>query len=352
MPSRIPAAGTPAVVGAASRSIPSPPATVSGLLAKSPTTSNMALRSRFAPGDDGNEGQAAMYDVRWSTEEIDEGNWDAANRVTNAPTPKPAGEVEQFRVYNLPSGRDVYFALKTYDEALNVSGMCDNAVGTTGTEYVAPAEVDDLMATAISDTEFLLTWTAPGDDGWLGTASEYDIRYDRVRLTPFAFSTATEVTGEPAPKPAGETDSCVVTGLDPDRNYYFALRTADELPTWSRVSNVMPALGWNNDIMAAPGTVIIDPVNGNDPVEIRFRTPEPAGPAAVTISWTDYTCSYCVKVLRHLVSGDYEPGAHYVTWDITNDAGEPPTPWWGEVRVRVHYNGAIADSAAVRIQAP
>ena len=325
-----------------------PPATISGLLTKSPTTSNVALQW-FAPGDDGDEGQAAMYDIRWSTAVITGDNWDAANRVPNAPIPKPAGEVEQFRVYNLPSGRDIYFTLKTYDEVPNESGLCDNAVGTTGTEYMVPAEVDDLRAIAINETDILLTWTAPGDDGYLGTASQYDIRYDRVRVTPFAFSVATEVTGEPAPKPAGQTDSCVVSGIDPDQNYYFALRTADELPSWSRVSNVAPSMGWNNQIMASPSTVNVDPVNGNDPVEIWFRTPEPAGQAVITISWSDYTCRYCTKVLRHLESGTYEPGAHYVTWDLTNDAGEPPTPWWGEVRVRVKWNGTITDSVTVRI---
>jgi hypothetical protein len=326
-----------------------PPATISGLLPKYPTTSSMVLQW-FAPGDDGDEGQAAMYDIRWATSEITGDNWDSANRVPNAPIPKPVGEVEQFRVYNLPSGQEIHFALKTYDEVLNASGLCPDAVGTTGTEYIAPAEVDDLRAVAINETEFLLTWTAPGDDGYLGTASQYDIRYDRVRLAAFAYSVATEVTGEPAPRPVGQTDSCVVSGLDPDHNYYFALRTADELPTWSKVSNVTSSLGWNNVIMASPSAVDVDLVNGNDPVEIWFRTPEPAGQADIEITWKDYTCGYCTRVLRHLVSGTYEPGAHYVTWDLTNDAGEPPTLWWGEVAVRFYWNGEFVDSTTVRLE--
>jgi len=83
-----------------------------------------------------------------------------------------------------------------------------------------------------------LTWTAPADDGGTeGTASEYDIRYSLSPITDYNWDNATPCTGEPSPKPAGTTKSFTVTGLFPSTTYYFALKTADEVPNSSGISN-------------------------------------------------------------------------------------------------------------------
>ena len=82
-----------------------------------------------------------------------------------------------------------------------------------------------------------LTWTAPGDDGSTGTAAQYDIRDPTSPINESNWASATQVTGEPTPFPAGGGQDFVVTGLSPGTTYYFAIKTADEVPNWSVISN-------------------------------------------------------------------------------------------------------------------
>jgi len=96
-------------------------------------------------------------------------------------------------------------------------------------------------ATTVDSTATLL-WTAPGDDGSSGVASQYDVRYRSVAPTGTDtltwWNAATKVTGLPHPGVAGVTDSVQVHGLDPSQTWYFVLRTADEVPNWSHYSNI------------------------------------------------------------------------------------------------------------------
>lgn len=84
-----------------------------------------------------------------------------------------------------------------------------------------------------------LTWTTPGDDGMSGTASQFDLRYSTSPITASNFNQATRWQGTPAPGSSGSTQSVVVTGLQPNTNYWFAIKTADEVPNWSVISNVV-----------------------------------------------------------------------------------------------------------------
>jgi hypothetical protein len=85
-----------------------------------------------------------------------------------------------------------------------------------------------------------LRWTTPGDDSLSGTASQFDIRYSTSPITSANFAAATRFnTGVPAPAVPGTSQSVVVTGLSPSTTYYFAIKTADEVPNWAGVSNVV-----------------------------------------------------------------------------------------------------------------
>ena len=104
-------------------------------------------------------------------------------------------------------------------------------------DEISPASVIDLVASNPTATSIDLTWTAPGDDGMEGTASLYDIRYSTSEINGDNWDEATQCDGEPFPSPAGETESFIVSGLSPNTTYYFALKTADEVPNWSGLSN-------------------------------------------------------------------------------------------------------------------
>ncbi|MCX5800000.1 MAG: hypothetical protein NTX17_01225 [Candidatus Eisenbacteria bacterium] len=97
---------------------------------------------------------------------------------------------------------------------------------------------------SVSATSATFKWTAPGDDGTVGRASQYDLRFSRNQIQGtdslgwwIAPTTAT-CAGLPVPGEPGNTDSFVVAGLAPGNTYYFILRTADEVPNWSFFSNI------------------------------------------------------------------------------------------------------------------
>ncbi len=215
------------------------PAAVADLAASGPSNSAITL-SWTAPGDDGSSGTASFYDIRYSTNNITAGNWSSATQATGEPTPSIAGSSETMIVSGLSADTTYYFAIKTSDEVPNESDLSNVVSETTQTssDTTAPAAVADLAASSPSNSAITLTWTAPGDDGSSGTASSYDIRYSTGSITDENWSEATQVSGEPVPLAAGTAQSMTVIGLAADTTYFFALKTADEVPNTAALSNV------------------------------------------------------------------------------------------------------------------
>ena len=85
-----------------------------------------------------------------------------------------------------------------------------------------------------------LVWTAPGDDGNVGRATSYEMRYSETPMsadTAAWWASATSVGTMPAPLAAGSAESFIVAGLDPGKTMYFALRSSDEVRNVSSLSN-------------------------------------------------------------------------------------------------------------------
>ncbi|HOD08762.1 MAG TPA: fibronectin type III domain-containing protein [Myxococcota bacterium] len=96
------------------------------------------------------------------------------------------------------------------------------------------------MPATAGAVDVCLRWTAPGDDGNIGQASHYEVRYHTVPITEANWvETYYAQTTPETPSPVGQLDSCVVTGLAPDTDYWFALKAADENYNWSALSNVV-----------------------------------------------------------------------------------------------------------------
>ena len=110
--------------------------------------------------------------------------------------------------------------------------------GTETKDSIPPSAVADLAAGEATTSSLTISWTAPGDDRNDGTAEAYDIRYATTPITASNWDAVTQVSGEPSPKPAGATQSLTIADLNHNMTYYFALRTADEVPNWSGLSNV------------------------------------------------------------------------------------------------------------------
>lgn len=231
------------------------PSTVSNLAVTNVWDTSIQL-TWSAPGDSGNIGTASYYDVRYRTDApITAANWGNATPVTGEPVPSVAGSPESFIVTGLSSGVTYYFALRSLDEAFNWSAVSNSPSGTTsGVDGFAPGQITNLstIGTPTSGTIYL-TWTAPGDDAYTGTAASYDLRYATATITAANWASATQVTGEPTPQLAGNTEFFAVSNLNPATKYYFAIIARDEAANSAPLSNNAS----NTTAAATTGTIVI-----------------------------------------------------------------------------------------------
>lgn len=104
-----------------------------------------------------------------------------------------------------------------------------------------------------------LQWTAPGDDGTVGQADLYDIRYSTQPINQANFDNATQVDDPDHPLPSGTTQFLTVSGLESMTKYYFAIKTADENLNWSPISNVISRTTSEDVCSGMAGNIDCDP---------------------------------------------------------------------------------------------
>ena len=172
----------------------------------------------------------------------------------------------------LAAGSNV-ITVRAYDAANN-SSSTQITVNYTPPDATAPATVANLSVSGPTSNSITLFWTAPGDDGSTGTATQHDVRYSTTgAITASNWTSAVSVSGEPPPSAGGTTQGMTVPGLSPSTTYWFAMRTADEVLQWSGVSN-------------SPTATTLSDVSATDP-GLTNPTPDTSLPgAAVTFTWS------------------------------------------------------------------
>lgn len=292
------------------------PAAVNDLSVAAAASNSLTL-TWTARGDDGDEGQAAAYDLRYSLSPIiDEAGFASATAAPGVPAPLVAGSPSTFTVHGLLPRTTYWFALKSVDDAGNASPRSNCAKGTTlmPVDNTPPASVTDLAVVAFSSVDVQLRWTAPGDDGTTGTACQYDVRYSTAPIvTDSDFASAMQAPNPPLPSPPGEIDQMLVSGLTPGLTYWFALRSADDLWNWSGLSNVVSATTTPLDV--TPPEAIADLSAGTptfDSLTLAWTAPGDDGATGTAVS-------YDVRFSTNPIVTDAD-------FDLAASAGVPPAP--------------------------
>jgi hypothetical protein len=222
----------------------------------------------------------------------------------------------------LPLGSHTYFFQATDGAKQVFLPILPPAVlsGPTVTDSSAPSAITDLAIGARGTTSTTLTWTAPGNASTgagcpCGTVVSYKIRYSTLKIVDDAatpgvgeirFSDATAFTPPPTPLPAGSIQSVTVTGLLPNTPYYLAIKSVDEVPLTSPLSNVVNAAS-NPPI---PSTNLL---SGWNMVSVPM-TPSPADVATVFGS----SVGIPVNVRKWVSTGSTNQTGSFVTLSATD----------------------------------
>lgn len=215
------------------------PSPIVDLTVGEPTSNSIRLRWT-STGDDELIGKASEYDIRYLTSPIDLTNWSLATPCFPTPNPPDAGYSHDYLVNGLSPDTDYYFAIKVADEVPNWSPISNIAAATTEkvVDVIRPSSISDFFAGSPTENSMTLTWTAPGDDSYEGTATQYDIRFSTEHLSPYQWETYVACPNVPTPGRSGSNEEYIVSNLVPNTIYLFAIKSADEVLNWSDMSNV------------------------------------------------------------------------------------------------------------------
>lgn len=257
-------------------------------LAQTPGTIQL---SWTAPGDDGVQGQADKYSVRYSTDSLTLVNWDLA---TEAPSnaPLPSGSAETLTITGLSPETRYYCAIKTSDEANNWSTISNIVTATTAGSSL---QLTGVNAAEIGVHEVRIEWTTSEP----GTGQIY-----------YGFTIALGFS-TPLDSSLRTTHSLWLDSLPAAANIYFRVASRDSLG----LEVLRSFYQITTDSASLPPEPIADlnAVSGsaNGEIDLTWTSPADDGP--------DSSVSYYVIQLSLLPFGEFDTAGIVVY-------PSPPTP--------------------------
>ena len=177
------------------------------------------------------------------------------------------------------------------------------------------------MPIEAAPTFVTLHWTAPGDDGLIGNATRYDLRYSTHLMTAPSFNAAKAATGLPTPKPPGGQETFTLNGLAPDSTYFIAIKTLDNAGNWSVMSNVKIR---SSQILAVEDASALafnnpwpNPAHGS--VNLSLSLPRAAETRV-------HVYDISSRSVRSLDQAWHGAGVVPLTWDLRDDQGHRVSP--------------------------
>jgi len=197
----------------------------------------------------------------------------------------------------------------------------------------------NLSAQEVTATTVTLSWTAPGDDGLDGTASQYDIRYSKTPITDANWHLAYPLANLPSPREAGNHETVVVDGLDPATDYYFGIRAADEVPNWSGLSNII--IRRTLEVPLPPPEGVFPPdagiVTSTQPYLVVGNVADPEGD---DISYFFEVSLYADFRTLAAYSETIPEGVDFTAWQVTTALTEGINYYW---RTRAYKNSIYGE---------
>lgn len=199
-------------------------------------------------------------------------------------------------------------------------------LATLAAGFIAFFLAPDAQAQALT-ASVTLTWTATGDDGYIGRATKYDFRYSARPVsgsdTLGWWNTAAAVSmTSRAPAPSGSRDSLRLGGLVVGIKYYAILRIGDDAGNWSGFSNMAiidlthGATAVEEEVGPAPKLVVgapyPSPTNGRAQISLSLAR---SGPVEVAVF------DARGRRIRSLETGIIGAGPHLLRWDGNAESG-------------------------------
>ena len=264
-----------------------------------------------APGDDGTIGKATSYDVRLSTSPITDANFTAATAIPGLPVPANSGTRQKVVVRGLTRGTTYYFALKSADDAGNVSALSNLVRWDWVYDTSPPATPTGLTANFTLSGSVHLHWNANSEPDLGG--------YKVYRSTAGSGGPWVRIDGPALTTTNDYVDATLPTGVT---QFWYAVTASDiSLNESGRTAAVSVTVGSGSGSAAAGWH--LDPVYPNPArVGTAVTMPVTIGDGSGSIEITDAGR----HLIRHIDLSALAPGPQSVTWDGLNDAGRPVAP--------------------------
>ena len=115
-----------------------------------------------------------------------------------------------------------------------------NALRALEEDDIAPGTPIGFRAVSRGQSGILLTWDSPGDDGYQGNSSGVELRYSTQPITEADFAGASRTRGLPAPGIPGSPHTYLLADLEPETDYFVALRGTDNVGNTSDLTLLGP----------------------------------------------------------------------------------------------------------------
>jgi len=219
-----------------------PPGRIADLTVSPGPVEGQIRLSWTAPGDDGLFGTAEQYFVRYAATLFTAENFSLATEYVQSWAPFQGGIPEVQTLSGFTAGATYYFAVVAKDDA-NLVGLVSNIVsGTAQVDVTPPGRIGSVAYELdLRREELVLSFLATGDDGALGTASGYDIRYSSMIFTTATASSKSAFQQTFSAKASGQAEVLrVPLALFPiGTTSYVAIAVKDERGNRGAYSDVL-----------------------------------------------------------------------------------------------------------------